>query len=187
MSLTDQRASDRAERTTPWSILSRRGGGGQLSEAVPARIAGAGLAVAVGWVHVVDQGGLPGNKEPRYVGVGYWLIELAAIAVAVLLLAPRTGRAGGLLADRLRAGWVLAVGVALGPLVGYVLSRGPGLPSYTDDKGAWGEPIGILSLLPEAALAGLALVVLTRPASTRRLKRGSGDPEAASSRSSRTS
>ncbi|MCY7364926.1 MAG: hypothetical protein LH469_06415 [Frankiaceae bacterium] len=155
MSLTDQRTSARAARTNTWS---------SLPQSLPARLAGAGLAVAVGWVHVVDQGGLPGNKEPRYVGVGYWLIELAAIAVAVLLLAPGTGRARGLLADRLRAGWVLAVGVALGPLVGYVLSRGPGLPSYTDDKGAWLEPIGILSLVLEALLAGLALFVLTRPA-----------------------
>lgn len=162
MSLIDQRTSDQAERTTPWSALSACGNG-QLVTAFPARLAGAGLALAVGWVHLVDQGGLPGSKGPRYVGIGYYLIELAALAVAVLLVAPSLGRARGLLADRLRAGWVLAVGVALGPLVGYVLSRGPGLPFYTEDKGAWGEPIGILSLLLEAALAALALVVLTRP------------------------
>ena len=56
MSLTDQRASDRAERTNPCS---------SLPQSLPARLVGAGLAVAVGWVHVVDQGGLPGNKEPR--------------------------------------------------------------------------------------------------------------------------
>lgn len=161
MSLTDQRTSDRAERTTPWSVLSTCGTG-QLVEALPARLAGSGLALAVGWVHVVDQGGLPGNKEPRYVGIGYYLIELAALAAAVLLLAPGAGRARGLLSDRLRAGWVLAVGVALGPLVGYVLSRGPGLPFYTEDKGAWGEPIGILSLLLEVVLAAVAIVVLTR-------------------------
>lgn len=113
------------------------------------RVTGAALSLGIGWVHVVDQGGLPGDKAPRYVGIGYWLIELAAVALVALLLSPGTRQ-------RL-TGWVLAVGVAVGPFVGYVLSRGPGLPGYTDDRGNWTEPIGLWSLALELALAAVAV------------------------------
>ena len=34
-------------------------------------------------------------------------------------------------------GWLLAVGVAAGPIIGYVLTRGPGLPDAMDDRGNW--------------------------------------------------
>jgi hypothetical protein len=53
--------------------------------------------------------------------------------------------------------WLVAAGVAAGPIIGYVLSRGPGLPGYTDDKGVWTEPIGLLSLVVEGLLLLLAL------------------------------
>ncbi len=109
------------------------------------------LCLAVVAIHVVDQGGVPGVKDPFYVGVGYHLLEIAGLLAAGLLLV-----------GPLRVGWPLAAGVALGPLLGYVLSRGPGLPSYTDDVGNWGEPLGVLSLVVEAALLALALAVLTR-------------------------
>ena len=58
------------------------------------------------------------------------------------------------------AEWLLAAGVALGPLVGYVLSRGPGLPDYTDDVGNWGEPLGVISLIVEGVLLVLAITAL---------------------------
>lgn len=48
MSLTNQRASDRAEQMTPWSIPSRRGRGGHQSKALPTQPTRAGLAVGGG-------------------------------------------------------------------------------------------------------------------------------------------
>lgn len=38
-----------------------------------------------------------------------------------------------------------------------MLSRGPGLPDYTDDRGNWTEPIGLWSLALELTLAALAV------------------------------
>ena len=122
---------------------------GKLSRAV-----GAALALGITAVHVVDQGGLIGDKGPRYVGVGYWLLELAGIAVAVLLLSGRLQRPT----------WLLAAGVGAGPMLGYVLSRGPGMPGYVDDRGNWTEPIGLISLGLEAALILLAAAMLARRA-----------------------
>src|SRR4051794_1901937 len=88
--------------------------------AVAARFAGAALSLGVAYIHVVDQGGIPGDKTPRYIGIGYWALEVVGVLVAAALLA-----AGG---RHLRRVWLLAMGVAAGPIVGYVLSRGPGLP-----------------------------------------------------------
>lgn len=66
----------------------------------------------------------------------------------------------------MRSAWAFALGVGAGPLIGYVLSRGPGLPNYTDDRGNWSEPLGIISLVAEGLLV---LVVL---AGARFLRRG---------------
>lgn len=115
---------------------------------VVSRILGAALALGVAYIHVKDQGGFPGDKTPHYVGIGYYVLEAAGLVAAILLLAG-TGR------HTVKA-WLLAIGVAVGPLVGFVLSRGPGLPNYTDDKGNWTEPIGIASLIVEGALLLLA-------------------------------
>ena len=128
-----------------------------LHDHLAARVAASVLAVLVTVIHVSDQGGLTALKEPTYVGQGYRLLELAGAVVAVLLLlAPARHRF---------LGWLLALGVAAGPIVGFVLSRGPGLPSYVDDKGNWTELLGLQALTVEALLLTLAAVVtLTRRA-----------------------
>jgi hypothetical protein len=146
MSNLDTRTeSDPTTRTDrPWTT------GAAVSNRITAVLA-ALLSLAVVVIHIEDQGGLPGDKSPGYVGVGYWLLELAGVVAAIWLV----GRAS-------RGAWLLSLGVALGPLVGYVLSRGPGLPAYHDDRGNWGEPLGVISLVVEGALALLALGVLTR-------------------------
>jgi len=134
-----------AQTTTPQATTG-------AAASLPLRLAGAALSLGVGWIHVVDQGGFPGSKTPTYVGIGYYALELVAVLVAAaLLFAPARQRV---------TGWFVAVGVALGPLVGYVLSRGPGLPAYTDDRGNWSEPLGLASLAVEGLLLLLSLAVL---------------------------
>jgi hypothetical protein len=119
-----------------------------------ARVVGAALAVGISYIHVVDQGGLPGHKSPGYIGVGYYLLEVAGVVTAALLLTS-SGRSA------LRA-WLLALGVALGPIAGYVATRGPGLPGAMDDKGVWTEQLGVISLAVEGALLLLAGGILLR-------------------------
>ncbi len=123
-----------------------------LADGVLPRAAAAVLALAVSALHVVDQGGLTVLKDPAYVGQGYRLLELGGLLAAVLLLvAP---------ARRRVSGWLLALGVAVGPLVGFVLSRGPGLPGYTDDKGNWTETLALQAMTVEVLLLGLAVAAL---------------------------
>ncbi|MFD8863680.1 hypothetical protein ACFV1F_04670 [Streptomyces sp. NPDC059590] len=74
----------------------------------------------------------------------YYVLETAGVLTAVLLLT-----------RAVRLGWFLAVGVAAGPILGYLLSRGPGLPDYSSDIGNWTEPLGLLSL----AVEGLLLIL----------------------------
>jgi hypothetical protein len=109
------------------------------------------LCLAVVVVHIMDQGGFPGSKMPTYVGIGYYLIEMFGVVAAVLFI-------GG----EMRTGWFLAIGVAAGPLVGFILSRGPGLPNYADDKGNWTEPLGLTSMLVEGVLLALAVTQFAR-------------------------
>ena len=59
-----------------------------------------------------------------------------------------------------KADWFLSLGVAAGPIIGYVLSRGPGLPDYTDDIGNWTEPLGVISLAVEGILLIIAMSCL---------------------------
>lgn len=118
------------------------------------RVVAAALSLAVVYIHVVDQGGLIGDKSPTYIRIGYYLLEVGGVAAAVLLLVLPAAR-------RVQA-WLLALGVAAGPILGYVLSRGPGLPSYTDDRGNWSETIGVESLVVEGLLLLLAAAMLGR-------------------------
>jgi hypothetical protein len=115
------------------------------------RITGALLCLAIAAVHILDQGGFPGSKTPHYVGVMYYALEAAAVLMAILLIARAT-----------HIGWWLVIGIGAGPMAGYILSRGPGLPAYTDDVGNWIEPLGLISLVVEAALLVLSATLLMR-------------------------
>ena len=125
----------------------------RLSRSLLARVPAAALCLTVALIHIQDQGGFPGDKSPGYVGIGYYALEAAGLFCALLLLA-----GGRLLAPPLA--WLSAAGVALGPLVGFVLSRGPGLPDYSDDRGNWTEPLGVVSVVVEVALLALTLLAL---------------------------
>jgi hypothetical protein len=130
-----------------------------VARAVPARLgwtlrfAGAALSFGVYWIHVQDQGGFPGNNT-GWMRPGYYALEVAAVLVAIALMI-----ANGRL---LRRAWLLAAGVALGPMVGYILTRSTGLPGDMDDKGNWTQPLGLLSLAVEGVLLVLALLMLRR-------------------------
>jgi hypothetical protein len=123
--------------------------GRAIGSSLIARLVGVVGCLAVAAIHVIDQGGVPGTKGPEYVQLLYYALEVAGVLVAALLLTKHA-----------RVGWLLSLGVAAGPIVGYVLSRGPGLPNYTDDIGNWGEPLGVVSLVVEGILLILALVSL---------------------------
>ena len=123
---------------------------------VAAALAGAALALAVSVIHVMDQGGLTALKDPAYIGYSWYALEVVGVLTAVLLLARRTS-----------AGWLLALGVAAGPLTGFIITRSVGLPLATEDIGNWTEPIGLASIAAEATLLVLALTML-RPAFLRR-------------------
>jgi hypothetical protein len=127
------------------------------SATLPVLLVGAVLSLAVAVIHVLDQGGLTALKDPAYIGYGYRALEVAAVVAAVLLVARRA-----------TAGWLLAAGVAAGPLLGYVLSRSVGLPAYTEDVGNWAEPIGLLSLVVEGGLLLLAAWALSGALDRRR-------------------
>jgi hypothetical protein len=123
------------------------------------RFVGAALSFGVYWIHVQDQGGFPGNND-GYLRAGYYALEVAAVLAAIALMIAN-GRV-------LRHAWLLVAGVALGPMVGYVLTRSTGLPGHTDDKGNWAQPLGLLSLAVEGVLLVLALLMLRRVTSPAR-------------------
>ncbi|MBL7486797.1 hypothetical protein I6A60_31820 [Frankia sp. AgB1.9] len=127
----------------------------------------AALCVVTAVIHLEDQNWFSFDKTPGYVQVGYVFLEIAGLVTAWLLLTRPD-----------RTAWLLAAGVGLGPFVGYVLSRGPGLPGYTDDKGAWSEPLGVVSLIVEGLLFLTALVALTAPSApaSRPAQRQTGVP-----------
>lgn len=122
---------------------------GRAGTSVILRALGTMGCLAVAAIHIIDQGGVPGSKDPEYVQVLYYLLEVAGVAAAALLLTKYAKR-----------GWALSLGVAAGPIIGYVLSRGPGLPDYRDDIGNWAEPLGVLSLVVEGVLLILAATIL---------------------------
>lgn len=117
---------------------------------LPSALLGALLCAFVVAIHVIDQGGPTALHSPTYVGYLYYALEIAG-AIAVLLLLSRR---------LVQLGWVVALGVAAGPLVGYIVTRSIGLPHYTEDIGNWTEPLGLASLAVEGLLLICALAAL---------------------------
>jgi hypothetical protein len=114
------------------------------------RMMAALLALEVTWVHVLDQGGVFALRDPPYVGWGYRFLELGGVLVAIWLLSRWYGWLS----------WLMAAGIAVGPLTGYIASRSVGLPNYRDDVGNWFEPLGILAVIAEFLLLVLATTAL---------------------------
>lgn len=103
-------------------------------------------------IHLIDV--LDKLDEVPYVGVMFIGLIMAAMLTAALLIR----------ADDRRA-W-LAGGVLAGlTILGYVMSRTAGLPGDGGgDIGNWAEPLGLCSLLIEAAVVYLCVDRLSRRA-----------------------
>ena len=103
------------------------------------------LILVTGAIHFIDAPGSFGDAT--YKGLLFVANGIAAIVAAV-----------GIYRGERIWGWGLGVLVAGGALVAYVISRSVGLPGLAPD--IWLEPLGILSLLVEAAY--VVLFVLSR-------------------------
>lgn len=115
------------------------------------RLVGALLALAVAVLHVADQGGITTfNSPPDWLGWAYRLIEVGGVLTAVVLLLPWLARLG----------WAVAVLFGTGPFVGYIASRSVGVPGDHPDIGNWGDWVGTVALIVEAALVVLSVSML---------------------------
>jgi hypothetical protein len=111
------------------------------------RVVGALLALSITVVHVADQGGVSAFSSPDWLGWSYRLIEVGGLVTALVLLLPRPAWPG----------WAAGLLLGAGPLLGYLASRTIGVPSDPGDVGNWGDWVGTLSLLVEAALIVLSV------------------------------
>lgn len=103
------------------------------------------LAVAV--VHLIDG---PGSLTDQfYVGALELALAAACVPLALLLLT----RPVGLF-------WHAAGALCTAALLVYVASRTTGLPGATDDVGNWSQTLGLLNVLFELAVVGLAAFVV---------------------------
>ena len=133
------------------ALVSARGAAPEFA----VRFAGALMAVAVAAVHVADQGGITVMADPAWIGWGYRLIEVGGVLTALILLLPRQAWPGpGWL------GWTAGALLGVAPLLGYIATRTVGLPGDQADIGNWGDWLGTVSLLVEAALVMLSVSML---------------------------
>ena len=105
------------------------------------------LIVITGLIHAIDAPSSYGDAP--YKGILFVLNALGASVAAY-----------GIWRDE-RWGWALGILVAGGAFVMYVISRTVGLPQLPVDD--WGEPIGIASLIVEAAFVVIAARMLAQP------------------------
>ncbi|MER7985249.1 hypothetical protein ABTY53_06545 [Streptomyces noursei] len=127
-----------------------------------ARVLAAALCLAVVWLHIDDQGGIPGDETPHYIAIAYYLLEGGGVVCAGLLLAGvRTGRYADV--------WLLATWVANGPLLGNVLARIPDIPDYDTDDNYWTDPPGVESIIVEVLLLVLSIAMTFRASPPRPL------------------
>lgn len=110
----------------------------------------AAAMIGVAVVHILD-GPASLEEAPHYVGA----LELALTAAAVLA-------ALALIVNPTRDVWLVAGGLAGGALLLYLASRTLGLPGAGDDRGNWGETLGLASVAVEAVAIALAAKALRR-------------------------
>jgi hypothetical protein len=136
-------------RETHWRPLaaSRPAPADVVPETV-ARLLGVGGIVAIAIVHLLDAADTYAGT--RYVFWLYVALIAAAIPAAMLLVQWRSPLA-----------WMAAGGLALLPLVGYIVSRSVGLPGDSEDIGNWIDTLGMVSLFVETAVLTLSVIRFT--------------------------
>ncbi len=98
------------------------------------------LILATGAIHFIDA---PSSfADATYKGLLFVANGVASAVSAV-----------GIYRGARRWGWGLGVLIAGGAFAGYVISRTVGLPGLPPDE--WLEPLGVLSLVVEAAFIGV--------------------------------
>ena len=120
----------------------------RLGDSIGLRLGGVVALGAITYIHGLDVKSK--LDEVPYLGVGYILLMVSCVIAAALLLSPgRTAR---------RFGWQFGATVAALTFIGFVLTRTVGLPNAMDDKGNWGETLGIWSLITEGAMVVMGIV-----------------------------
>ena len=120
--------------------------------------AGIVLTLFTGVIHLIDA---PSSfDDATYKGI---LFVANGIAAAVAAL--------GIYRGARNWGWGLGLLIAGGSLVGYIISRTVGLPGLGPDD--WLEPLGIASLIVEAAYVWFAMQALSGASASRRTSVGS--------------
>ena len=113
---------------------------------IPRTIVWAGIALMLvtGIVHLIDAP--DAFDEATYKGLLFVANGIGALIAAV-----------GIARGARTWGWGLGLLVAAGAFVGYVASRTIGLPGIPAEPDAWLEPLGVVSLVAEGLVVGLAL------------------------------
>jgi hypothetical protein len=94
------------------------------------------LILMIGLIHVFDA---PDSfSEAFYKGLLFYANGAGALVAAAGIYLRRGW------------GWRLGLVIAVGSLIGYVLSRTVGLPMIPAEPDEWFEPLGIVSLIAEA-------------------------------------
>jgi hypothetical protein len=119
------------------------------------RIVAVLLTFGVVSAHISDQGGITKLTDPLWIGWSYRLIEVGGLATGLVIV----------LLGRWRPAWAAASLLGAGPLFAYLASRTVGLPGDTGDIGNWGDWVGTMSLLFEAALIVVAVPIVLRRSS----------------------
>src|ERR1700722_12654893 len=160
--MTENATIERTTRPVSTTAISRPDWAAQVFTVdrvtpLPLSLVASVLCIAIGLIHLQDQGGLLGNESPHWLAIGYYAIEIAAGITALLL------------ARQHFLGWLFALGVSAAPATGYILSRTVGVPGDPGDIGNWGYTLGTVSLIVEGALFLIAVLALGRAIGQRRL------------------
>jgi hypothetical protein len=124
-----------------------------LQTAINDGLTRAAVIAGLGGIAVVHILAVPeGFAATFYVGLLFCLSVVACLVLAAAVATTGDARATEL------AGALAALMLLL-----YVISRWVGLPAFTDDKGLWDEPIGLLSMVFEGLVICMTAATVSAP------------------------